>query len=162
MTIERLQMTADLAIDNTDLRGWVNDSGITEAQIRAGFFDHARLWVYRVNYMDLSQGHEVIAYGRAGETKFTENGWTTEFRSLTQQLKQPISELYSLTCRVKFGSPECGKSFTWVSGSVTAVGAENDRQFTDSAAADPDHKYDLGVTEWLTGANAGAQVEIDT
>jgi uncharacterized phage protein (TIGR02218 family) len=157
-TPSRVQASADLAVDNAELAGLVMDAGITEPQIRAGLFDYARVKVYRVNYMDLTQGHEVIASGTAGETIFSNNGWRTEFRSLTQQLKQPISKLYSLTCRVPFGSAKCGKAFTWVSGTVTAVGANTKRQFTDTALTQADGYFDMGVVEWLTGNNAGAQM----
>lgn len=175
-TPERLQMTADLNVDNTDLQGWVSDTGITEPMIRAGLFDHARVRVYRVNYMNLANGHEIVQVGTCGETSFSRHGWKTEFRSLTQQLKQPISTLYSLKCRAKFGSkpigtggeqPEsrfpCGKDWVWTGGTVTAVdGTEPDRIFTDTSNAQADGFYNLGVIEWLTGNNAGAQMEVDS
>jgi uncharacterized phage protein (TIGR02218 family) len=145
------------------LQGWVSATGITEQQIRAGLFDYATVKIYRVNYMDLSQGHEVMASGTAGETRFSANGWRTEFRSLTQQLKQPISNLYSLTCRAQYGDARCGKAFVWVSGTVTSVdGTEPDRIFTDTALTQPDDHFNLGVVEWLTGDNAGAQMEVDS
>ena len=174
-TPERLQATADLAVDNTEIQGWVADTGITEAQIRAGLFDFAKIIVYRVNYLDLTAGHEIIVSGTAGETIFTELGWKTEFRSLTQQTKQPISKLYSITCRARFGSqpigtgggvPEekfpCTKAFTWVSGTVTAVDAtEPDRIFTCSTLTQADAYFVPGVVQWLTGNNAGAQMEVD-
>lgn len=157
---QRLQASSDLTVDNTELQGWVSSSGITEAQIRAGLFDYAQVRIYRVNYMDTSQGHEIVATGTAGETVFSANGWRTEFRSLVQQLRQPISKLYSLTCRAKFGDAQCGKSFTWVSGTVTSVGTETDRMF-DSGVSGADDLYNLGVVEWLTGDNAGGQMEVD-
>lgn len=157
---QRLQASSDLTVDNTELQGWVSSSGITEAQIRAGLFDYAQVRIYRVNYMDTSQGHEIVATGTAGETVFSANGWKTEFRSLVQQLRQPISKLYSLTCRAKFGDAQCGKSFTWVSGTVTSVGVETDRLF-DSGVSGADDLYNLGVVEWLTGDNAGGQMEVD-
>lgn len=157
---QRLQASADMTVDNTELTGWVSPSGITEAQIRAGLFDYAQVRIYRVNYMDLTQGHEIVATGTAGETVFSANGWKTEFRSLVQQLRQPISNLYSLTCRAKFGDAKCGKTFTWVSGTVTSVGTETDRMF-DSGVAGADGLYNLGVVEWLTGDNEGGQMEVD-
>lgn len=161
-TPSRHQASADMAVDNAELSGVVQSGGITEAQIRAGLFDYAKVRIYRVNYMDLTQGHEIIATGTAGETHFSANGWRTEFRSLTQQLKQPISNLYSLTCRVPFGSAKCGKSFTWVSGTVTSVGTNTRLTFTDSALTQADAYFDGGVVEWLTGNNAGAQMEVET
>lgn len=161
LTMARMDAGADLTVDNTELSGVVNDTGITEAQIRAGLFDYAQVRIYRVNYMDLSQGHELVAAGTAGETQFSENGWRTEFRSLVEQLKQPVIDLYSLTCSAKFGDAKCGKVFTWESGTVTSVGTDTQRSFTADITPANDY-YALGVVEWLTGANAGAQMEVDS
>jgi len=161
-TPARFESGADLAVDNSEMMGWVSATGITEQQIRAGLFDYAEVIVYRVNYNDLTSGrHEIVASGTAGQTRFDDRGWITEFRSLVQQLRQPISSLYSTTCTAQFGDARCGKSFTWASGSVTAVGAETDRIFTDSALSQADNYFFPGVVEWLTGDNAGVQMEID-
>jgi uncharacterized phage protein (TIGR02218 family) len=122
--------SASLAVDTAEATGVVTDTGITEQQIRAGLFDHARFWVYRVNYLDLSQGHYIWASGSTGETKFTENSFSVEMRSKSQQMKQPISEMYTLTCTVAYGSPPCGKTFDWFDATVDTVDAdEPDRIF---------------------------------
>lgn len=172
---ERLQSKADLGVDNTELQGWYSVAGVTEARIRAGLFDFARVWIYRVNFLDLSQGREIWAAGTLGESVYSETGWTTEFRSLSQQLKQPLCKLTSLTCRARFGSKPigtvgapfterkpCNKELVWASGTVTSVGVETDRIFTDSSRPEANGFYEPGVVEWLTGANAGAQIEVYT
>jgi uncharacterized phage protein (TIGR02218 family) len=160
---ERMQASADLSVDNTDLQGWVSDSGITEESIRAGLFDYAQVRIYRINYMDVTQGHELVASGTLGETKFSANSWRTEFRSLTQQLKQPLAKLFSIPCGAQFGDARCGKAFVWTTSTVTAVsGTEPDRIFTDTANTEADGFYELGVVEWLTGNNAGVQMEVDS
>lgn len=173
---ERLQAAADLAVDNTEISGWVSDAGITEQQIRAGVLDYARVRIYRVNYMDLSQGHEMMAYGTLGETVFSKSGWRCEFRSLKQQLKQPVNRMASLTCSARFGSkpigtggeqPEekwfCGKDWAWTEGVVSAVdGIEPDRLFSDDSAEEATGFYDPGVIQWVTGENAGAESDIET
>lgn len=160
-SIDRLETTGDLSVDNTELHGWVKDSGITEAQIRAGIFNFAKITIYRVNYMDLSQGHEHWAGGFFGRAIYTKNRWDTEYRSLLQLLKEPHSDLYSINCPVKFGSPQCGKSFSWVTYTITSVdGSEPDRIFSAAAMSEADDFYQLGVVEILTGDNAGAQMEV--
>ncbi|QQP96485.1 DUF2163 domain-containing protein [Lysobacter enzymogenes] len=171
-TPERIQATADLGVDNTDLEGWYSLDGVTEQRIRAGLFDKAEVWVYRVNFMDLSMGHEIWNYGTLGESRYSETGWTTEFRSLKQQLKQPLCQFYSLTCRARFGSKPigtpgaeiterkpCNKEMTWVGGAVTSVSSAR-RVFTDSSRGEADGYFQPGVIRWLTGANAGAQIEV--
>lgn len=157
---ERLQQTADMSVDNTDLVGWVQDTGITEQQILAGIFDFAECTIYRVNYLDLSMGHELVAYGTMGRTTFTANQWRTEFRSLMQMARQPQSMVYSLTCRAQFGSPQCGLPLEWHAGTVEAVGYDDARMFSFDSGQ-PSNYYDPGVVEWLTGDNAGAQMEVD-
>lgn len=150
------------SVDNSELDGIISSSGITEAMVRSGLFDAAKVTIYRVNYEDLTPGrHEVVAYGRAGQTIYTNDGWRTEFRSLSQLLKQPITEPYSLTCNAQFGDARCGKAFVWVPGVVSGLGTETDREFED-AGIDLDGDYSVAVVEWLTGANAGAQMETET
>lgn len=161
-SLARVTASADTSVDNSELQGWVSATGITEASIRAGLFDYARVRIYRVNYMDLTNGHEIVATGTAGETTYSENGWRTEFRAIKQQLKQTFSNLYSIACPVKFGSTKCGKAFTWASGTVSLVGLETDRVFEDSSRTEADAFYNLGVVEWLTGDNAGIEMEVDT
>lgn len=168
-TPSRLQMTADAQVDNAEFEGWIQDSGITEQKIRAGLFDFARVRGYRVNYKDLAQGHETILRGTLGETKFTETGWITEFRSLTQQLMQDTGARFSLTCRAKFGSTyaderyPCTKPFTWVSSLVTVVDPDEPRRvFVAAGLAQPNGHFRYGVLVWTSGDNAGRSVEVET
>jgi len=177
-TPSRLEASADLSVDNAELDGVISAAGITTQMVKAGFFDYAKVRVYRINYFSTSDGHEIVAVGTAGETKFNSTGWKTEFRSLSQQLKQPISRLYSITCRARFGSQPigtgpnsdgpvfeekypCGKEFTWT-GAVTVTSVTSGTVFAANTMTETDGFYDLGVVEWLTGDNAGAQMEVNT
>lgn len=176
-TPSRLQGTADLSVDNAEIAGVVRDNGITMAQIRAGLFDYAKLRIYRVNYLNPSAGHEIVDVGTAGETVFSDVGWRTEFRSLKEQLRQPLSDLYTLTCPARFGSqpigtgPDssgeqpfeerfpCGKEFTWFNGTVTDVNSTT--EFEAPALSQAHDFFTLGVVDWITGDNAGAQMEVE-
>lgn len=157
--------SASMAVDNLIASGLIQIGGITEQQIRAGIFNHARFWIYRVNYLDLTQGHYIWASGSTGETKFSENGFQVELRAKTQQLKQPISESYTLTCPVEYGSPACGKTFEWFDATVDAVdGAEPDRVFTviGDSSWPGGQKFRYGVVRVVTGDNAGAEIEVES
>ena len=160
---ERFQFTADLSVDNTDFQVFIGDGGgPSEAQLRAGLLDFAEVRVYRVNYLDTTQGHELVATGTLGQARFSETGGTIEYRSLTQQLKQTIADLYSHTCTVPYGSPRCGKAFVWTPGAITAVDVtEPDRIITAAAIAAPADTYRLGVVRALTGNNAGWEGEVE-
>lgn len=165
-TASRIASAAGTGVDNADLNGIVADTdalGITEEQIRAGKLDYADGWCYEVNYLDLTAGrHEVIGRGKLGEVTMRGEAFKAEFRSLSQILRQNTTQLTSLTCRTTYGSTQCGATLSWDAVTVTAVSiAEPDRIFTDSARLEAADYYVPGVARWLTGDNAGAEVEVE-
>lgn len=155
----------DLSVDTAEATGWIRDSGITEQQIRAGIFNFARWWIYEVNYLDVDAGYVLKGSGTTGETRFSDKAWTVELRAKKQQLKQPMLDSYTLTCRVKYGSPPCGKTFEWASGEVDeADDFEPDRIFTvlEGSGWLESPAYQYGVVKFTSGDNAGAEVEVET
>lgn len=162
----RFETTGDMSVDNAEMLGWVQPEGITEQQIRAGLFDHAKVITYKVNYLNATPGRMLIEMaGRCGETVFTDTSFKTEFRSKTQQLRQPVGDLTSLTCRVAYGSPPCGKELVWTDGTVTAVDPEAPDQIFTGTVVDDDptvgYQASLGVVEITSGANAGVEMELE-
>ena len=172
-----LVSTSDLGVDNAEATNLApvagyEIEGFTQAEIDAGALDKTPFVVYRVNYKDLTAGrHEIIAGGTIGEQR-TKNGQQTilELRSLSQQMKQSVGELDSLTCRAKFGSQvgeerfPCGFALAaeWVAGTIdTVASGEPDREFTCAALTQAADWFAPGVVEMLTGANAGQAREIE-
>lgn len=167
--------SADLSVDNAEASslsvpfGGVVP-GISQEAIDRGYFDKADFISYRVNYQDLTMGHEILAAGTIGEQRMKVGGMAVfELRSISQQFKQSVVELDSLTCRAKFGSQvgderfPCGFDLAaeWVNGTVTDVGDEATRQFTASALGQATDYFAPGVVEWLTGDNAGREEEVE-
>lgn len=157
----KFQQSSDFSVDNTEITGWVTDDEITMADIMAGIFDFAEVTIYRVNYMDLSQGHEVVAFGTLGQTQFTEDRWRCEFRSLTQQSKQPYGKVYSLTCRNQYGDDKCKMPFEWFTGTIDALGDDPTLVFQATELTQAAGYFAPGVVEILSGANAGADMDVD-
>ena len=157
----KFQQSSDFSVDNTEITGWVTDDEITMADIMAGIFDFAEVTIYRVNYMDLSQGHEVVAFGTLGQTQFTEDRWRCEFRSLTQQSKQPYGKVYSLTCRNQYGDAKCKMPFEWFTATIDALGDDPTLVFQATELTQAAGYFAPGVVEILSGANAGADMDVD-
>lgn len=157
----KLHKTADFGVDNAEATGVVSDASVSASDIIAGMFNFAEVTVYRVNYMDLSQGHEIVDYGTLGQTFFDDEIWRCEFRSLMQQAKQVQSTPYSLTCRASFGDDRCKMPLVWVSSTVTDFSNDPHRLFQASALSNPDNYWSPGVVEWLTGKNAKIQMEVE-
>ena len=161
-SLARLEAAADLSVDNSELKFLPGTGGITAEQILSGLFDLADVRIYRVNYMDLTMGHECVAVGQMGNARVAENFAYVEYRSLTDLLKQPEVDLFTITCPHVFGSAECPHELVWTNGTVTAVDpTDSQRIFGDTGLTPEDDFYVPGVVEWLTGANAGSQDDID-
>jgi hypothetical protein len=143
--------TADLGVDNAEAQSLppiatFEIEGFTQAQIDSGALDRVPWVLYKVNYRDLTMGHEIVGSGTIGEMRSQFGQLTVvELRSLSQQLKQSVCELDSRTCRATFGSQPIGTgggvveerfpcgfdaSTLWVSGTVSAQGSETDLIFS--------------------------------
>lgn len=164
-----IESTADMGVDGGEIIALLPTDGlpISEADILAGVWNGAEYYLYEVNYADLTPGrHVLLKRGTLGEM-WVKDGLAvvTEIRGLTQDLKQNITPRFSVDCRTYLGSKEtdeleyCGfdvDSIT-VAGTVTAVGAENTRMFTDSASAEAAGTYQPGVIVFTSGLNAGPE-----
>ena len=153
--------TADLSVDNADVKGWIVDEEITLQNIYAGIFDAAEVTIYRVNYMNLAAGHEIVDFGTLGQTKFTKTSWTNEFRSLAQQARQPYGDVYSLTCRATYGDDKCKMPFEWYNATVTEVGEDPSLVIVCDSLTQADNYFAPGVIEVLSGANEGQDMDVE-
>jgi uncharacterized phage protein (TIGR02218 family) len=159
---QNIQNTADMEVDNTELAGWFTDA--IEQRILAGNFNSAEVTIYRVAYLNLSYGAEVIAYGQIGKVEYSasSNGKRKlEYRSLTQLLKQKLNDVYSLTCRNAFGDDKCGMPFVWHSGTIDDV-EDNLLRFKINGVAAADGFFDLGMVIFDDGANATFDMEVES
>lgn len=164
---------SDLAIDGGETTSLLPeyDVPVAEADIVAGAYDFARFTLYKVNYRDLSAGHEIVAHGTLGRFTVNDDGlsFTKELRGLTQRLKQSLTEKWSLGCRATFGSQPGGPDVfpcmypadtLWQPSVVEDVGLENTRTLVTSGLAPP-FGGAPGMLHWLTGANAGRTYEVE-
>ena len=164
MRPQNIQSSANMTVDNTKLLGWFSD--LVEKKVISGAFDSAEITIYRVAYLRLNLGYEVVAYGAVGEIDYNTDAKDKrkiEFRSLTQQLTYNANQLYSLTCRADFGDERCGMPFVWHAGTVELIPDENPSLiFKVNGVAQPANYFELGVINFLDGDNAGADLEIES
>ena len=99
---------ADLSVDGGEAASLLPefDFPISEADILAGAYDFARFRAYLVDYRDLTAGHIILGTGTLGRVTVNDDGlsFVEELRGLAQNLKQTITEKWSLGCRATFGS----------------------------------------------------------
>ncbi|MFN3077974.1 MAG: DUF2163 domain-containing protein [Alphaproteobacteria bacterium] len=100
--------SASLAVDNMDVDVVLDDDGITEADLRAGLYDHAIVEVMLVNWTAPTDGGVVVSKGHLGEVKLKRSIATAEIRGLAQALATNIGEYISADCRAALGDARCG------------------------------------------------------
>ena len=162
----RFDSAADLSVDNTELAIVPDESGITARRLLAGLFDNAQVRIYRVNYMDLSMGHELVAAGLLDAARVSQNRGYHNFRSLSDLLKEPEYEAWTKTCPKQFGVATinghlgCPKTFVWTNGTVTNIDIDEPARVFAGDDGGADDLYRFGVVHWLTGDNAGKEMDI--
>ncbi|MFP4615562.1 MAG: DUF2163 domain-containing protein [Thiohalorhabdus sp.] len=151
---------ADLAVDELEVDALLGGTGITEAEIAAGRYDHAEIEIFSINYEDKSQGRIIWRRGWLGEVQPRDGVATVEVRGLSQALKQTIGETYTPACRADLGDSRCGVDLDAlrVTGEATAV--TDQATFSDSGRSESEGYFDYGVVTWTSGDNEGLRMEI--
>jgi uncharacterized phage protein (TIGR02218 family) len=159
--LSRLDLAANLSVDNAEMAILPGDASITPQQLMSGFLESADVRIYRINYTDTSMGHECIAVGKLGNSRISENQGFLDFLSLVSQLKQPEAELQTIQCRHIFGGPGCPKPYTWFDFEVTAVDGDQPHRIFATDISPADDFFVPGVLEWVTGDNAGLDMDVE-
>lgn len=151
---------ASLASDSVDLEGVLDSAAITEADLLAGKWDHARLDLLLIDWADQT-AVTTLKTGWIGEVSTGTTGFKAELMGLASALQQNVTEVTSPTCRATLGDARCTKvltAFTFA-GTVTAV---TDRRVFTCGLTNADNYFVGGKLTWLTGANAGLVMEVKT
>ena len=114
---------SDLSVQNMQVAGLLDSTGITEEDIAAGLWDGASVVNFEVNFDDLTQGTMVLATGVLGPVRAGRVAFEAELRGLAQRLQQPIGEVFTIAgvyaCHPETKAPYSSlQQFT-----ITAIGA---------------------------------------
>lgn len=157
--------SAALNVDSMDIKGVLLALGISESDINAGLWDNCSFEAIRVNYADLTMGHETLKVGWFGEISIGRSQFNTELRGLTQKLQSTVGDLVSPSCKNDLFDTKCGVVATegvrkFSNTAVTSV--SSNRHFVMSALTQAAGFFDAGKVTWTTGLNTGLSMEIKT
>lgn len=95
-------------VDNLEVVGFFGEDSIVERDLKNGLFDYARVYLFAVNWADLSQGIIRLRRGWIGECTLSPSGaFLAELRGLTQALVQEFGTDYMPICRADLGDAQC-------------------------------------------------------
>jgi uncharacterized phage protein (TIGR02218 family) len=100
--------SATTAVDNLEIRGFLNHEFISEGDLRNGLYDFAEVEIFAVNWSDLSMGICRLRYGYFGEVAIRPSGlFVVELRGLMQLFSQTVGETLGPDCRADLGDNRC-------------------------------------------------------
>jgi uncharacterized phage protein (TIGR02218 family) len=151
--------TADLAVDNLDVEGFLDSAVITEQSLKSGRWDYAQVEIFQLNWANTGIGRLNLRFGRLGEIRVRRNDFVAEIRGLAQNLQQTIGQISSASCRADFGDARCKKTLgpLTVTGTVTTGGTTS---FTDSSRGEALDYFGAGRVTFTSGQNNGQSMEI--
>ncbi|OJX04572.1 MAG: hypothetical protein BGO72_21405 [Burkholderiales bacterium 70-64] len=158
-----IKASGDLTVDDLDVQGAFDSSTITERDLLAGNFSGARFIVGEILWDNLAAGIDPLRWGTLGHVKATGGAFLAELLGPTAPLQQPYGELVQPQCRATLGDVRCGVNLAAYTQTGTVTAVTSKRVVTASGitvpGGDPSY-FQHGLLAWLTGPNAGLQMEV--
>jgi uncharacterized phage protein (TIGR02218 family) len=158
--ITALENQSGLAVSNMNIDAIVSDDSITEEALIAGLYDYANVELFIAYWSGMSLGLLPLRTSWIGEVTLKGVQFTADLRGIAQKLQQVFIQTTSLECRFEFAGTKCGLSRPTYTRNVTITGTTSNDTFLANIAAPDQNKFQWGLATWLTGNNAGGQMEI--
>jgi len=157
---------SDLSPNNVDFDWMFGSTSGRDAELRAGLFDYAQMWTFRINWDDTSTSSGIVklAYGRLGEVQIRDEQAKIELRTLTQILSNPIGSIYTPECRTSLGSTLCNVLTTSTvytrTGAIASIINNQNFSISGDAAGQIESFYNYGKMTFSSGGNSGITMQI--
>lgn len=132
-TSSAIVWSSDLSNSNQEVTAVFDSAAITSGDVMAGLWDYAAVTLYLVNYADLTMGTLPLTTGLLGEVTLKRGQYVAELRGLAQLLDQEIGQIYSATCRAKFGDSKCKVNLAPLTFTASVTSLSSNRVFGASA-----------------------------
>jgi uncharacterized phage protein (TIGR02218 family) len=154
---------SSLAVDNLEVTGILDSETLIADDLRSGLFDFAQIFLFTVNWADLSQGTMRLRRGTLGEISTTPAGtFQGELRGMAQRLVAKVGDVYTSECRADLGDSKCKVNLPDFTVNATVTVTHDQRNFeldvTDGRAVDG--WFTGGALTWTSGNNNGRSMEV--
>jgi len=156
-----IEYPVNFATAGFESMGLVTSDAITQEDLRAGKFHHAKVTRRIVDWLYPWAGFIRKDVFWITNIRYNESVWYAEFSGLTNRLKRRRGSVYSSTCRHRLGDSNCGvtlSSYKTAGAAVTAITTQ--RKDFETDLTEEDNYFSYGYIEWLTGENAGLSHEV--
>lgn len=155
---------SDASVAGLDIEMAFGPDSDLDAELRAGLFDHAEVWTFKINWAAPAQGIIQLARGRLGEVEIRENVAKIELRSLAQLLSTQIGRIYTPECDATLGDARCGVNLATYTRTGAVAVATSRRVFTVSgnAAGQASGYFAYGRVAFTSGACSGLTMQVES
>lgn len=152
----------NLDSDDIETEGFINDSSITEDDLRAGRWDYAEFRVFQVDWSDPTLGTKPMRKGHLGKVTMRRQTFIAELLGLMKGLDTAIGTFTQPNCRNNLGDAKCKVSMAsrTVTGTIDACDTSDYVTLTDAARTEAALTYDEGVITFDDGPAAGLDFEV--
>ena len=146
-------------LDSQNLKGILDASGISEAELKTGIFDNAEVRRFLINYLDIPSSlsleppkHLELPRGFFASIKQNSLGYEIQTKDNLSKLDNQIGTTTSKTCRANLGDKICQKDLTNFTHNLTVTAVESKRIFSVDGSH-PNTYFDRGRLRFTSGAN---------
>lgn len=154
MVPSTIALSDSLDIDNVEISGVMTSAAIAEADLDAGRWDGALLYISLVDWEQPETEPMPLICGQFGEIARSGDAFTVELLGATSFLGEPIAPVTSPTCRAEFGDRQCKLSLHRFQREEQVVSASGD-EIEIAALGDSAANYIFGSLRFLGGPNCG-------
>lgn len=157
-----VETTLKLNVDTTqaDAVIGVGTNDIATRDVLAGLWDGAAILVFQVDYANLARGAMPKRRGWLGEVSVEGGRAKSDLRGLMQALQQEIGRIQTGACGWDFCDANCGLPILYHTHSGTVTAVDNSGDFTAGPFPHDAHTFTGGLVTWVTGLNAGIEMEV--
>jgi len=164
----QFNQTAGLNADNAELDTVMADP-FSDIKLRGKKWSGARVLYQLFNPADITLGPLFSKSGFIGDLTIRKFSVTSQFRSMSQLLNQPIGEMVMEDCIViELGDADCGVNLAgntvtgWPISVNTSISSfANQQQFTVGLGSPrPDDFFKMGKVLWTSGGNDDLEMHI--
>lgn len=159
MLPSEITLTDGFDLDTLDVEGALTADSITAADLKAGRWDGAAVFVFMVDWK-ASEGETLqIARGELGDVSIKGEAFEAELKGPTAVLDRPVTEQTSPECRARLGDKRCRVDLASLTRIARVVAMAGEDEVEVDATA-PDDAWRYGRLRWLSGANSGLESAI--
>jgi uncharacterized phage protein (TIGR02218 family) len=142
-----------LDAESMDVRGALASDAIAVADLDAGRWDGAALWLHLTEWSDPGALWLELARGSIGAVERVGEEFTAELSGPAAVLARPVSPETSPDCRAILGDRACRVDLARHRRVVVVTGVEDGVVSIDAVL--PEGAFAFGTLRWLSGTNSG-------